>query len=86
MIAGPDKRGRDFEASDLGRLPLLSAVIKESLRLCHPVPFGGIRQVVQEGGTDLCGYSLPKVRPAADAADFGWLAGKLCLSVRTIGS
>lgn len=68
LSAGSGKTGRAFDASDLGRLPLLSAVIKESLRLCHPVPFGGIRQVVQEGGTDICGYKLPKVRPAVGKA------------------
>lgn len=61
-VAGAVKPARPFAASDLGRLPFLSAVIKESLRVCHPVPFGGMRQVVQEGGADLCGYHVPKVR------------------------
>ena len=53
--------GRPFDASDLGRLPLLSAVIKETLRVCAPAPFGGTRWVVQEEGVDMCGYNVPKV-------------------------
>lgn len=52
---------RDFEPSDLGRLPLLSAVIKESLRLCPPGPFGGSR-LVTDDNTKLCGYDVPKVK------------------------
>jgi len=58
---GGSTTGRDFEASDLGRLPLLSAVIKEALRLCTPVPYGGSREVVTEEGADLGGYHVPKV-------------------------
>lgn len=54
--------GCPFEASDLGRLPLLSAVIKEALRVCAPAPFGGTRYVVQEEGVELCGFHVPKVR------------------------
>jgi cytochrome P450 len=53
--------GRLFDASDLGRLPLLSAVIKETLRVCAPAPFGGTRWVVQDEGVDMCGYHVPKV-------------------------
>jgi hypothetical protein len=53
--------GRPFDASDLGRLPLLSAVIKESMRVCPPAPFGGFRRFVQEEGAELCGYHVPKV-------------------------
>jgi hypothetical protein len=41
--------------------PLLSAVIKETLRVCAPAPFGGTRWVVQEEGVDMCGYNVPKV-------------------------
>ena len=47
-------------ASDLGHLPLLSAVIKEALRLCPPAG-GGTRHVEQEEGAELCGYHVPKV-------------------------
>ena len=66
--------GRDFEASDLGRLPLLSAVIKEGLRLCAPAPFGGTRHVVDEHGAQLCGFHVPKVRLlAAMIAWFGMM-------------
>ena len=57
--------GRPFDASDLGRLPLLSAAIKETLRVCAPAPFGGMRHVVQEGGVDMCGYNVPKVSSKA---------------------
>ena len=57
-----DNPGRPFSASDLNRLPLLSAVIKESLRLCTPAPWGGTRHVVDEEGVELLGHHLPKVR------------------------
>lgn len=53
--------GRDFKASDLGRLPLLSAVIKETLRLCAPAPFGSTRHVADKDGAELCGFHVPKV-------------------------
>lgn len=53
--------GKPFSAADLNRLPLLSAVIKESLRLCTPVPFGSSRHVVEEEGAEVCGYHIPKV-------------------------
>lgn len=57
--------GRDFSASDLNRLPLLSAVIKEALRLCGPAPLGGSREVVAEEGADLCGFHVENVRCTA---------------------
>ena len=53
--------GKPFSAADLNRLPLLSAVIKESLRLCTPVPFGSSRHVVEDEGAEVCGYHIPKV-------------------------
>jgi cytochrome P450 len=63
--------GKPFSAGDLNRLPLLSAVIRESLRLCTPVPFGSSRHVVDEEGAEVCGYHIPKVswelsRPSLD--------------------
>lgn len=54
-------QARDFAASDLGRLALLSAVIKEALRLCTPAPYGGARHVVNQEGATLCGYHVPTV-------------------------
>jgi cytochrome P450 len=62
VLSVGDNPGRPFAASDLGRLPLLSAVIKESLRLCTPVPWGATRHVVDEEGVELLGHYLPKVR------------------------
>jgi cytochrome P450 len=56
--------GRDPEASDLGRLPLLSAVIKEALRVCPPAPFGGSR-ICPVDGVDMCGYKVDKVGGAS---------------------
>lgn len=60
LLAGSNP-GRAFEASDLNRLTYMSAVIKEALRLCTPVPYGGTRHVVDKGGVELCGYHVPKV-------------------------
>lgn len=51
---------RPFDASDLGSLPLLSAVIKEGLRLLPPTPLGGVR-VCTTDDAELCGYQVPKV-------------------------
>jgi cytochrome P450 len=52
--------GRAFEASDLGQLPFLTAVVKEGLRLLPPTPLGGVR-VCTEDDTILCGFKVPKV-------------------------
>lgn len=57
IFSGP---GRPYDASDLGSLSLLSAVIKEGLRLLPPTPLGGVRVCVEDD-TELCGYKVPKV-------------------------
>lgn len=49
---------RDFEWSDMSRLPYLSAVIKEGLRLFGPV--GAIPRVAEQD-MEICGYKVPKV-------------------------
>jgi hypothetical protein len=49
-----------FKPSDLGSLPLLTAVIKEALRLLPPTPLGGVR-VCTEDNVQLCGFKVPKV-------------------------
>lgn len=63
--------GRSFEASDLGRLPVLSAVIKESLRVCPPAPFGGSR-ICPTDNVDLCGHTIHKVC-SSDVALSAWM-------------
>lgn len=52
--------GRTYDASDLGSFPLLTAVIKEGLRLLPPTPLGGVR-VCTADDTQLCGHKVPKV-------------------------
>jgi cytochrome P450 len=51
--------GRDVEWGDLSRLPYLSAVIKESLRLF--APSAGCSGRIAECDVELCGYNIPKV-------------------------
>ncbi|MCJ1439449.1 hypothetical protein MMC27_008843 [Xylographa pallens] len=56
-------RGRFAKESDmtlhaLQKLPFLTAVICEGLRLCNPVA-GGILRIAPEGGASVCGYFLP---------------------------
>lgn len=43
----------------VSRLPYLTAVIEEGLRLCQPVPLGLPRKV-PPGGATVCGYLLPE--------------------------
>jgi cytochrome P450 len=48
----------DFTDADLEKLPVLSAVIGETLRLYGAAP-GGLPRVVPEGGARMNGYHLP---------------------------
>ncbi|GMH09462.1 hypothetical protein Nepgr_011303 [Nepenthes gracilis] len=47
-----------MEEEDIGRLPHLQAIIKETLRLHPPVPFLVPRKVVMD--VEFCGYIIPK--------------------------
>lgn len=48
----------DMTLESLAKLPYLSAVIEEGLRICAPVPLG-MPRVVPEGGDTVCGEWLP---------------------------
>ncbi|WIA20759.1 hypothetical protein OEZ85_005126 [Tetradesmus obliquus] len=61
LAAGADSMQlRDIEQADFAALPLLAAVIKESLRLCPPAPWGGTKQAPCD--VTLCGHTVKKVR------------------------
>jgi hypothetical protein len=49
-----------IDAADLGRLPFLNAVIKETLRLCPPAPWGPTKWAA-DSDVELLGYRVPKV-------------------------
>ncbi|KAF6250905.1 cytochrome P450 [Scenedesmus sp. NREL 46B-D3] len=49
---------RDIDQADFSRLPLMSAVIKETLRLCPPAPWGGTKLAPQD--VQLCGHTVKK--------------------------
>jgi cytochrome P450 len=48
----------EMKFAELERLPYLTAVLKESLRLAFPLP-GRLPRVVPEGGADFDGYHIP---------------------------
>lgn len=48
----------DFGDEELEKLPVLNAVIDETLRLYGAAP-GGLPRIVPNGGADLMGYHLP---------------------------
>lgn len=48
----------DMSITKLTRLPYLSAVIEEGLRICSPIPLG-MPRVVPPGGDTVCGIRLP---------------------------
>ena len=52
------KHESEMNLTNLGKLPYLSAVIEEGLRICAPVPLG-MPRVVPPGGDTVCGYWLP---------------------------
>jgi len=48
-----------LQSSELEKLPLLNAVIRETLRLYPPAASPVFSRVVPEGGATLAGYNVP---------------------------
>jgi hypothetical protein len=58
-IRGTYEVEAEINLSTLGKLPYLSAVIEEGLRMAPPVP-SGLPRVVPKGGGKVCGEWLPE--------------------------
>jgi cytochrome P450 len=58
-IRGTYEVEAEINLSTLGKLPYLSAVIEEGLRMAPPVP-SGLPRVVPKGGGKICGEWLPE--------------------------
>lgn len=54
-----DTLSDEFTEADVEKLPLLNAVIEETLRLYGAAP-ANLPRMVPEGGATLCGYYLPQ--------------------------
>ena len=68
-IRGSFKHEFEITIDNVGKIPYLSAVIDEGLRLCPPVPFG-LPRLIPQGGATVCGYWLPggvSIHQASDA-------------------
>lgn len=53
------RREQDISGASLSRLPYLSAVLSEGLRLCPTVP-DGMRRQVPKGGASVAGHFIPE--------------------------